>query len=446
MLVFHKIGLDVEREEERAVLRAAALACGLEPVELLPGHAAGDIDTVEAWRRSETSLPFVVTDRQVTNGGEDARETPAGGGANPFPSYQAPVMILVRDRGQAEEEPAESAFAWVLERPLRVQEVQAQLGQLLRANDTLLRQNQIMSEELRLTRRIFDSVRNGITICDVNLPDLPLVYVNPAFERITGYAASEICGHNCRMLQGPETDQVARAKVRRAILEEREEHVVLRNYRKDGTTFWNELYLSPVRDQEGQLTHFVGIQNEVTAQVEAEQELSYLANHDALTGLVNRRRLLENLEQAVQRAKRSGKDGAVLFFDLTNFKHVNDTCGHDAGDRLLKLVAERLRAGTRTGETVARLGGDEFVVVVEELSEDRQPEEIMQRLRQTIGQVAEMMEQPFHPTASVGMARFPRDGTSPEELLRVADFQMYLVKHQARQRKLMQELGSKAGG
>jgi diguanylate cyclase (GGDEF)-like protein len=146
----------------------------------------------------------------------------------------------------------------------------------------------------------------------------------------------------------------------------------------------------------------------------------------------------------VQRAKRSGKDGAVLFFDLNNFKHVNDTCGHDAGDRLLKLVADRLRAGTRTGETVARLGGDEFVVVLEELSEDRQPEEIIERLRQTIGEAAEVLEQPFHPTASVGMARFPQDGTSPEELLRVADFQMYLVKHQERRGKLMQELGSKA--
>jgi diguanylate cyclase (GGDEF)-like protein/PAS domain S-box-containing protein len=433
-----KIGLRVGSAEERQILRAAALRCGLQAVDLdAQGNGAGREDPQAA---SGEGLQFLVSDLP------DARETDGEpnefSAGMPFLAPRSPVLILVRDAGEGEGK--ESAYAWVLERPLRVQEVQAQLRRVMQANGALLRQNRLMSEELHLTRRIFDSVRNGITICDVSLPDLPLVYVNPAFERITGYAASEICGHNCRMLQGPETDQVERAKVRRAIEEEREERVVLKNYRKDGTTFWNELYLSPVRDLAGQLTHFVGIQNEVTAQVEAERQLSYLANHDALTGLVNRRLLLENLEQAVQRAKRSGRDGAVLFFDLNNFKHVNDTCGHDAGDRLLKLVADRLRAGTRTGETVARLGGDEFVVVLEELSEDRQPEEIIERLRQTIGEAAEVLEQPFHPTASVGMARFPQDGTSPEELLRVADFQMYLIKHQERRGKLMQELGSKA--
>jgi diguanylate cyclase (GGDEF)-like protein/PAS domain S-box-containing protein len=435
-----KIGLRVGSAEERQILRAAALRCGLEAVDLDgQGKGAGG---EHPQAPSGGELQFLVSDLPEERVADWAPNEISA--MMPFLAPRSPTLILVRDAGDGDGK--ESAYAWVLERPLRVQEVQAQLRRVLQANGALLRQNLLMSEELHLTRRIFDSVRNGITICDVSQPDLPLVYVNPGFERITGYPASEICGYNCRMLQGPDTDQAERAKVREAIAEEREVHVVLKNYRKDGTSFWNELYLSPVRDLAGRLTHFVGIQNDVTAQVEAERQLGYLANHDALTGLVNRRLLLENLEQAVQRAKRSGKDGAVLFFDLNNFKHVNDTCGHDAGDRLLKVVAERLRAGTRTGETVARLGGDEFVVVLEELSEDRQPEEIMERLLQTIGGEIELMEQPFHPMASVGMARFPQDGMTPEDLLRVADFQMYLVKHQARQGAMLRRLDRAVGG
>jgi diguanylate cyclase (GGDEF)-like protein/PAS domain S-box-containing protein len=288
-------------------------------------------------------------------------------------------------------------------------------------------------EELRLSRTIFNSVSNGITISDATKADHPLTYVNPAFERMTGYLAHEVSGRNCRFLQGNDHEQEGVARIRQAIREEREERALLKNYRKDGAPFWNELYMSPIRDADGRLTHFVGIQNDVTTQVEFSLKLDHLAHHDALTGLANRGFLLTQLQQSLLRVRRSGAAIAVLFFDLDNFKHVNDVFGHDTGDKLLQVVADRLKSETRAAETVARLGGDEFVVVLEGFSDERQPSEVMDRLARKVSEPVDLFGQIFHPSTSVGMALFPQDGDTPEALLKVADFTMYIAKYKARE-------------
>jgi len=128
----------------------------------------------------------------------------------------------------------------------------------------------------RLLDRAVAASSNGIVITDPNAPDDPIVYVNPAFERISGYAAEEVGGRNCRFLQGEDHDQPALDELREALREERECRVVLKNYRKDGTPFWNELYVSPVQDEEGKLTNFVGIQNDITQRRRTEEERDLL--------------------------------------------------------------------------------------------------------------------------------------------------------------------------
>ena len=128
----------------------------------------------------------------------------------------------------------------------------------------------------RLLDRAVAASSNGIVITDPNAPDDPIVYVNPAFERISGYAAEEVGGRNCRFLQGEDHDQPALDELREALREERECRVVLKNYRKDGTPFWNELYISPVQDEEGKLTNFVGIQNDITQRRRTEEERDLL--------------------------------------------------------------------------------------------------------------------------------------------------------------------------
>ncbi len=127
-------------------------------------------------------------------------------------------------------------------------------------------------ESQRLLTRAVEASSNGIVVTDPNRPDNPIVYVNPAFEELTGYPAGDILGQNCRFLQGADRDQQALAELREAIREGRECRVVLKNYRRNGTLFWNELYVSPVYDEEGRLVNFVGVQNDVTGRREAEQE------------------------------------------------------------------------------------------------------------------------------------------------------------------------------
>jgi diguanylate cyclase (GGDEF)-like protein/PAS domain S-box-containing protein len=421
MSISNRAGLSLRNAAERDIFRATLAECGLDIVD----HESSEVG----------ELLIIITDESADDVGEarqlQAPETTFFGVAH------TTAKALVRDRPQTRTEENRIAgvedlrYAWIFDRPLQCEVIRSQLHQALRACRAFAQHHQSMMEEFHRFRRIFDSVCNGITVCDARLPDLPLIYVNPAFEQMTGYSAAETNGRNCRFLQGSDIDQPGVSKVKEAIRNQREVRVLLRNYRKDRTSFWNELYLSPILDLEGNLTHFVGIQNDVTALVESQRELKFLAHHDNLTGLANRRVLIENLNKAILRASRRIENLAVLFFDINNFKSVNDVFGHDAGDNVLKIIAERLRECTRASETVARLGGDEFVVVLEDFSADRQPVEVMQRLTSKINEAIDLFDQPFHPSASVGMAIFPLDGTTPEALLKVADFNMYLNKHNA---------------
>jgi diguanylate cyclase (GGDEF)-like protein/PAS domain S-box-containing protein len=286
-------------------------------------------------------------------------------------------------------------------------------------------------DNLEYSQKIFDAVSNGITICDARQPDLPLIYVNAAFESISGYTAKESCGRNCRFLQGTDTNQVGVESIREAIRQRQSTRVLLKNYKKNGQPFWNELYLSTIFDATGELTHFIGIQNDVTTQVESAERLNYLAHHDILTGLANRGLLMEQMDQALLRAKRRNGRVAVLFFDLDRFKEVNDIYGHDFGDGLIQSVAKKLRMATRASETVARLGGDEFIVVLEYLEGDANPAEVMSRLISKIGEPVTLFDQVFYATTSVGLAIYPKDGDNPRALLKVADHNMYIAKRAA---------------
>ena len=283
-------------------------------------------------------------------------------------------------------------------------------------------------EEWRWSRQVIESVSSGVTISSAVLPGFPLIYVNPAFEIMTGYSPAECLGRNCRFLQGTEHDQPGLVKIRTALREGTDTSTVLRNFRKDGTLFHNELYLSTIRDPYGRVTHFVGIQNDVTARVELQAQLSYMSQHDMLTGLVNRAVLMESIERALK-ARQPGRHLAVFFLDLDNFKSVNDMFGHREGDRLLKTIAERIHLGVRHTETSARLGGDEFVLLVENLKDEKKAEDVMQRIASQVGQPTLVCGETFIPAASIGMALAPRDGNTAEALLRTADTAMYLQKH-----------------
>jgi diguanylate cyclase (GGDEF)-like protein/PAS domain S-box-containing protein len=408
------VGIFLALQADRDLLHAAALACGLRSIDLPNPTSTRPLPRMPA---------LIVTDQPT------GPWLPANGSS--FSQFDAPMLLQVDDSDitAARGEPTSATPAFALHRPMRLESVTAALKQAVSMTHSFRDRHCSMIGDLDHCRRIFDSVTNGITICDANLRDLPLTYVNPAFERITGYSAAEVCGRSCRFLQGTDTHQPALEDVRRSLRDGTDARVVLRNYRKDGTPFWNEFYLSTIRDHSGRITHFVGIQNDVTRQVEATNQLQHLAHHDALTGLANRAYLMSQLEQAIQQARRNHATIAVLFFDLNKFKQVNDIFGHDAGDQLLLVVADRLRSVARGGETVARLGGDEFVVVLEDINASRQPDKVMRRLLEKLQEPTNILGTDIYPGASVGMAIYPQDGETAEELLKSADFKMYLAKH-----------------
>jgi len=293
-------------------------------------------------------------------------------------------------------------------------------------------EKQRTEEALRLRLRAIDASSNGIMIVDATRPDHPIVYANPAFEQITGYSSREAAGRNPRFLLRDDGEQMGLEDMRAALHELRDGHAVLRNYRKDGTLFWNSLSVAPVRDDGGKVTHFVGIINDITEQKRYEEQLEYRANHDELTDLPNRNLLSSLIIQSVLYADRYRREMAILFIDLDHFKIVNDSLGYGAGDLLLKTMAERIRGCVRATDTVARHGGDEFVVVLSDLGKSEDVASVVQKIREAVSSPIRIEGHELVLTCSIGIGIYPKDGSNAETLLKNADAAMFRVKEQGR--------------
>ena len=280
-------------------------------------------------------------------------------------------------------------------------------------------------ERLRLRERALHAASNGIVIARSDGPDNPIEYVNPAFERISGYSAEESVGRDPRFMAAPGMDAGERMALREAIAARRPVNVVLRNLRKNGELFWNDLNITPVHDEHGTVTHFIGVINDVTAAMQRTAHLEHEVNHDPLTGLANRNLLWDRLDQAVHVAQRQKSLMATVLIDLNNFKTINDTFGHEAGDVVLKVVARRLQASVRDSDTVARMSGDEFVLVLANQPSLRFTLRMVERLRQSFAIPVSFNGREITVGASVGVALYPHDGTTATELVRAADVAMY---------------------
>jgi diguanylate cyclase (GGDEF)-like protein/PAS domain S-box-containing protein len=291
--------------------------------------------------------------------------------------------------------------------------------------------------EMRLLQRTVESAVNGICIVDMRSHDSPIVYVNPAFEQMTGYAAEEVIGRNCRFLQGPARDEAAIDRIHEALRTQQPVQVILKNQRKDGTPFWNELLLSPVRDDGGVLTHYVGIQDDVSERFRLESKLAYAASHDPLTGLVNRTELREHLERLIADPGVAQHSGALLFIDLDNFKLINDSLGHETGDLVLQEVARRLGAATRSSDLVARFGGDEFVALLQSRGANQlDMPAVVERIQSEFLPPIRLDGTDHYVTASIGYVRLPDVEISADGLLMHADLAMYKAKQLGRNRAL----------
>jgi len=287
--------------------------------------------------------------------------------------------------------------------------------------------------------RALEALSHGITITDPHQPDNPIVYANAAFEHLTGYSAEEAMGRNCRFLQGSERNQPSLEEVRAAIREERECRVVVRNYRKDGTLFWQELSISAVRDEQGRLTHFVGVHADVAERKLEQDRLAHQALHDPLTGLPNRTLFLDRLQHALVLIEGYGGQLAVLYMDLDDFKIINDSLGHQAGDRLLVSVAERLSSHLREEDTAARLSGDEFAFVLEDSARNGAVR-LAERMERVLRDPFVLGGREVFVSASIGIALGEATtSTDAQELLRRADVAMYRAKRSGKARYVLFE-------
>ncbi|MGZ8229878.1 MAG: putative bifunctional diguanylate cyclase/phosphodiesterase, partial [Burkholderiales bacterium] len=287
-------------------------------------------------------------------------------------------------------------------------------------------------QKLRLHERAIEASVNAIVITTGRRQHYSIVHVNPAFERITGYSPEEVLGQNCRFLQGKDTEQPELTVLRALLQAQKEGRVTLRNYRKDGTLFYNELHVAPVRSAKGQVTHYVGVLNDITETRRYQEELEHHVNHDALTGLANRHLLQDRLQQAMFRAGRRNLQCAVMFLDLDHFKLVNDGLGHHVGDLLLKNVGAELLTLLRPEDTVARFGGDEFVLIANEVQSLEDVTEIAERIVSRLSLPRNLEGEELSISVSLGIAIYPIDGETVESLLQNADAAMYHAKELGR--------------
>lgn len=274
-----------------------------------------------------------------------------------------------------------------------------------------------------------EAVSEGSLITDA---EQNILYSNAAFSRITGYAQSEVIGLNCRLLQGPDTDPATVAEMSSVLRSGQTFRGDVLNYRKDGSTFWNAVTVTPILGGAGEITQFVSVQRDVTGQVEHQERLRFQAMHDSVTALPNRGSFEEQLERCLARARRAKTTFAVAIIDLDDFKVINDARGHQAGDGVLREVADRLSRHVRVSDFVARIGGDEFAVLLEDFDTHTaaaQVHAVFARLRDAVDVEFRMSGGKGDLVGmSAGVALYPADGTDSRTLIARADEALYLAK------------------
>ncbi len=280
-------------------------------------------------------------------------------------------------------------------------------------------------ERLRLAGVIFDNTSEALVVTDA---DLHVIAVNRATTELTGYSEAEIIGKRPSLWASGVHDHAFYEALWNKVSRSGQWQGEIVNRRKDGGQFAAWENISAVRDARGETTHYVAIMTDISPLKEAEARLEKLAYHDALTWLPNRVRLYGNLEQLTQISRRQQGHFGVAIMDLDNFKVINDSLGHDAGDELLKVVAERLGHEARSQDTIARLGGDEFALLLPGLKAGPEAEHLIQRMLTKLAEPLVISGREIRPQASCGIALFPDDGDSGADLIKAADAAMYVAK------------------
>ncbi|MFE8069630.1 EAL domain-containing protein [Marinobacteraceae bacterium S3BR75-40.1] len=301
-----------------------------------------------------------------------------------------------------------------------------------RLRDDIRRQEKD-AEEIRKLSMAIEQSPSSVLICD---KEWRVQYANTKFAQLTGHDAKEIVGLHPGMLtsdsmsqrENQQLWQNIRLQVQRVGVWQGEVH----SSRRNGERFWEQVICTPIRDGNGEPTHYLILGEDISIRKRYEQQLLRQANYDILTGLPNRMLALDRLKLALAQARRDDHLVGVMFLDLDNFKHINDTMGHDAGDTLLIEASRRISSCLRGTSTVARLGGDEFLVILPGLTQPEGTEQVADRILKTFSPPFHLNGQEVFVSTSIGIAIYPNDSDNSSTLLQHADAAMYEAKHKGK--------------
>ncbi len=289
-------------------------------------------------------------------------------------------------------------------------------------------------------RKLSQAVEQSPASVVITTAEGNIEYVNPKFVEVTGYSEKEVAGRNPRFLKSGQMGPELYEDLWRTVSAGREWRGELHNKKKNGELYWDYSAISPIKAADGTITHFLAVNEDITLRKEYEERLLHQANFDDLTGLPNRVLALDRLSQALARAEREHWNVALVFVDLDNFKNVNDTLGHAAGDELLMEAAQRLQSSVRKTDTVsrlgdeerfdtvARIGGDEFLIILPDLGAPVYAEVVARKILDACSKPFTLNGHDVFVTASVGLTVYPADGRDPQTLMQNADAAMYRAK------------------
>lgn len=309
-----------------------------------------------------------------------------------------------------------------------IEELTADVGFCLDTLDAE-RQRHGLERNLKLLSRLVEASRDGVYITDA---DNRFTMVNPAFCALTGYEPAELIGAEPSILKSGRQDEGFYRDMWDRLLHDGHWQGEIWDRRKNGEIFPALLSITELRDDEGRLDHRIAFFSDISAQKAVQQRVEHLAHHDLLTDLPNRYLLNDRVASAIARAARRKGRLALLYLDLDRFKYVNDALGHDIGDQLLRAVAQRILSCVRVTDTVCRVGGDEFVVLLDDVAEGEDAARVAEKIMAAVAAPYEIDGHRMVVGISVGIAVYPDNGITPEELLRGADAALINIKQSGR--------------